>query len=157
MKFNNCQYTPKNRRGLSSLIGGLLLVLLMVPTFAVLGIVLNSQTDIVSTGREVADHALEKQQEDLVINTVSQLPAGFLQVNLTNNGQKQAEMFTIIILCIRELELNSHLILFHKLDLRAHIPPEKFLLEWIYEWAINYVITIGWSCNAYRNQVICTK
>jgi len=96
MKFNNCQYTHKKRRGLSSVVGILLFVALMVPTFGVLGIVLNSQTDIVSTGREVADTGLKKHQEDLVFNTVLQLPTGFLQVNLTNQGQNAAEMLTII-------------------------------------------------------------
>ncbi len=63
MKSKDYQYTPKNRRGLSSIIGALLFVVLMVATFSVLGIALNSQTDIVETSRDIADLGLKQQQE----------------------------------------------------------------------------------------------
>jgi len=96
MKFNNCQYTPKKRRGLATIVGALLFVVLVVGIFAVSGIALDSQTDIVTTSKDVADTGLKEQQEDFVYNSVLQLPAGFLQVNLTNQGQNSAEMFTII-------------------------------------------------------------
>jgi len=96
MKSKDYQYAPKNRRGLSSIVGALLFVVLMVATFSVLGIALNSQTDIVETSRDVADIGLKQQQEKFVFNAVQQVPTGFLQVNLTNQGQNVAEMFTLV-------------------------------------------------------------
>ena len=62
MKFKDCQYSKK-RRGLSTIVGALLFVVLMVATFSVLGIALNSQTEIATTSRDVADMDLKKQQE----------------------------------------------------------------------------------------------
>jgi len=67
MKSKNCRFNPKKRRGLSSVIGALLFVVLMVATFSVLGIALNTQTDIVSTARDVSDIDLKKQQEDFIV------------------------------------------------------------------------------------------
>jgi hypothetical protein len=69
----------------------------MVATFAVLGVALDSQTEIVDTGRIVADTGLKKQQENFVINTIVQLPSESLQVNVTNLGPNPAEIFTIVI------------------------------------------------------------
>ena len=96
MTFKNLQFISKKRRGLSSIVGALLFVVLMVATFSVLGVALNSQTDIASTSRDVAAKDLEKQQEKFTLNNIVQLPGGFLQVNMTNQGQNSAEMFTII-------------------------------------------------------------
>jgi len=95
MKFKDCQYSKK-RRGLSTIVGALLFVVLMIATFSVLGIALNTQTEIVSTSRDVADIDLKKQQEKFVFNAAQQLPGDFLQVNLTNQGQNAAEMFTLV-------------------------------------------------------------
>jgi len=95
MKFKNI--TTK-RRGLSSIVGALLFVVLMVSAFAVIGVALDSQTDIASTGRDVAAKDLEKQQESFVFNSVQQgpNPADYLEIELTNTGQNTAEMFTVI-------------------------------------------------------------
>jgi archaellum component FlaF (FlaF/FlaG flagellin family) len=87
----------QKRRGLSSIVGALLFVVLMVATFAVLGVALDSQTEIVDTGRIVADTGLKKQQENFVINTIVQLPSDSLQVNVTNLGPNPTEIFTIVI------------------------------------------------------------
>jgi len=97
MKSKDYQYTPKNRRGLSSIVGALLFVVLMVATFSVLGIALNSQTNIASTGRDVADLNLKQQQEDFVINSILQESGELLVINATNKGQNVAEIFTIVI------------------------------------------------------------
>jgi len=97
MKFIACNFTTKNRRGLSSVVGALLFVVLMVATFSVLGIALNTQTDIVSTARDVSEKDLKKLKEDFVINSVIQNPGDVLQINATNKGQNAAEMFTLII------------------------------------------------------------
>jgi hypothetical protein len=88
---------PQRRRGLSSIVGALLFVVLMVAAFAVLGVALDSQTDIVDTGRIVADTGLKKQQENFAINTIVQLPGESLQVNVTNLGQNPTEIFTLVI------------------------------------------------------------
>jgi len=97
MKYKNCQFYPKKRRGLSSVIGALLFVVLMVATFSVLGIALNTQTDIVSIARDVSGTDLKKQQEEFVIAAILQKPAESLQVNVTNKGQNPVEIFTMII------------------------------------------------------------
>jgi len=80
MKFIACNFTTKNRRGLSSVVGALLFVVLMVATFSVLGIALNTQTDIVSTARDVSEKDLKKLKEDFVINSVIQNPGDVLQL-----------------------------------------------------------------------------
>jgi archaellum component FlaF (FlaF/FlaG flagellin family) len=97
MKFKGCNLTLRKRRGLSSVVGALLFVVLMVATFAVLGVALNSQTEIVSTGRDVADTGLKKQQEKFSINSITQLSGESLQVNVTNKGQNPSEIFTLVI------------------------------------------------------------
>ena len=71
MKTKNCNFVIK-RRGLSSIVGALIFVVLMVATFAVLGVALDSQTDIVDVSRDVADLGLKKQQESFQINSVRQ-------------------------------------------------------------------------------------
>ena len=97
MKINDYQFRAKKRRGLSSVVGALLFVVLMVATFAVLGVALDSQTNIVDISRQVADTGLKKQQEKFTINTIVQLPSTSLQVNVTNKGQNPAEIFTLVI------------------------------------------------------------
>jgi hypothetical protein len=72
----NKTFVSQKRRGLSSIVGALLFVVLMVAAFAVLGVALDSQTDIVDTGRIVADTGLKKQQENFRINSIVQLPSG---------------------------------------------------------------------------------
>ena len=96
MKSKYYQYTPKNRRGLSSIVGALLFVVLMVATFSVLGIALTSQTDIVQTSRDVSNLGLKQQQEDFTINSILQESGEFLEINATNRGQNAAEIFTMI-------------------------------------------------------------
>jgi len=96
MKSKVCQFTPKKRRGLSSVVGALLFVVLMVATFSVLGVALNSQTDIVSTSRDIADIGLKKQQEAFDLISINQPLSENLEVSLINNGQNAAEMFTLI-------------------------------------------------------------
>ena len=87
----------QKRRGLSSIVGALLFVVLMVAAFAVLGVALDSQTDIVDTGRVVADSGLKKQQEKFKVDTIVQLPGDSLQVNITNLAQNPTEIFTLVI------------------------------------------------------------
>jgi len=97
MKSKDYQYTPKNRRGLSSIVGALLFVVLMVATFSVLGVALNSQTDIVATSRDVADLGLKQQQEDFIISNIVQPVADDLEVEVLNLGQNPTEIFTLVI------------------------------------------------------------
>ena len=78
MKLKDCQYTTKNRRGLSSIVGALFFVVLMVSAFSMFGLVLQSQSDMGETARIVANAELKAQQEDFVLNSVQQLAGGFL-------------------------------------------------------------------------------
>jgi hypothetical protein len=55
---------PKNRRGLSSVVGALFFTVLMVAGFSVLSLALDAQTDIVTTQRIVSDIEIKKQQEE---------------------------------------------------------------------------------------------
>jgi hypothetical protein len=87
----------KKRRGLSSIVGALIFVVLMVATFAVLGVALDSQTDIVDVSRDVADAGLKKQQEAFQINTVTQGPGENLSVEVKNKGQNPTEIFTMVL------------------------------------------------------------
>jgi hypothetical protein len=96
MTFKTLQFPIKKRRGLSSIVGALLFVVLMVATFAVLSVALESQTEIVETSRVVADNDLKKQKEDFRVSSALQLPGDFLQVNATNLDPKQpSEIFTM--------------------------------------------------------------
>jgi hypothetical protein len=97
MKSRDSRFIPKKRRGLSSIVGALIFVVLMVATFAVLGVALDSQTDIVDTSRDVADTGLKKQLEAFQINSVVQNPGQSLKVEAKNKGQNPTEIFTMII------------------------------------------------------------
>jgi hypothetical protein len=68
----------------------------MVSAFSMFGLVLETQSDMGETARIVANAELKAQQEDFVLNSVQQLPGGFLKVELTNQGQNVAEMFTLV-------------------------------------------------------------
>ena len=102
MKSKNCQFNPKKRRGLSSVVGALLFVVLMVATFSVLGIALNTQTDIVSTARDVSDIDLKKQQEEFGIG-VSTNSTEFLSIDVNNVGQNPVEIFTVVMTNITDV------------------------------------------------------
>jgi len=95
MKSKNFQSYPKKRRGLSSVVGALLFVVLMVATFSVLGIALNTQTDIVSTARDVSAKDLKKQQEEFGIG-LSTNGTEFLSIDVNNVGQNPVEIFTVV-------------------------------------------------------------
>jgi flagellin-like protein len=69
VKFKDYQFTPKNRRGLSSVVGALLFVVLMVSAFSMFGIALDNQGGMAKTAKIVANADLKKQQEDFTINS----------------------------------------------------------------------------------------
>ena len=98
MKFENYRFTPKKRRGLSSIVGALLFVVLMVATFSVLSVALTTQTDIASTSRDVAARDLAKQQEDFTMasQTNALLPPE-LTVNVDNDAKNPLEIFSLVI------------------------------------------------------------
>ena len=98
MKF---KILGSKRRGLSSIVGALLFVVLMVSTFAVLGVALTAQTDIASTGRDVAASDLKKQQEDfrIDVSTDSPIPPNpaELFIAVENNGPNTIEISTVVV------------------------------------------------------------
>ena len=53
--LNEIQFFPRNRRGLSSVVGALFFTVFMVAGFSVLSLALDAQTDIVTTQRMVTD------------------------------------------------------------------------------------------------------
>jgi len=96
MKSPDYQYTKK-RRGLSTIVGALLFVVLMVSTFSVLAIALTTQTEIVETSRAVAATGLKLQQENFIISNIVQPVADDLEVEILNQGQNPTEIFTLVI------------------------------------------------------------
>jgi hypothetical protein len=102
----NKSVVSQKRRGLSSIVGALLFVVLMVAAFAVLGVALDSQTDIVDTGRIVADTGLKKQQEKFVVDNIVQAPGDHLQIHLRNTGNNPTEIFTLIMTNSSDIENN---------------------------------------------------
>ena len=68
----------------------------MVAAFAVLGVALDTQTEIVDTSRQVADTSLKKQQEKFSM-FVGTDPFPILDIEINNQGQNPVEIFTLII------------------------------------------------------------
>ena len=96
LKCKNFQFTPKNRRGLSSVVGALLFVVLMVSAFSMLGIALDYQGEMGATAKLVATADLKKQQEDFNINIFTDSNQ-LLIVDVINKGQNAVEIPTLII------------------------------------------------------------
>jgi len=97
MNFKDCQFEPKNRRGLSSVIGGLIFAILMVSGFSMFGVVLEYQGDMGQTAKIVANADLKKQQEDFKINIYANPPNQLLTVDVENVGPNHVEIPTLII------------------------------------------------------------
>jgi hypothetical protein len=82
---------PKNRRGLSSVVGALFFTILMVSGFSVLSLALDAQTDIVTTQRMISDIEIKKQQEQFgVLASVDE--NDLLSVSIQNQGQYPVEI-----------------------------------------------------------------
>ncbi len=91
MKFKDHQFTPK-RRGLSTIVGGLIFVVLMVSAFSMFGAVLETQSDMGETARIVANANLAQQQEDFTINVYTDSNQ-LLTADVKNIGQNHVEIF----------------------------------------------------------------
>ena len=97
MNSKTNSFLPKNRRGLSSVVGALFFTVLMIAGFSVLSLALDAQTDIVTTQRFVSDIEIKKQQEDFRI-LVSTNPSDILSVSVNNLGQNPVEISNIWIM-----------------------------------------------------------
>ena len=84
-------FQPKNRRGLSSIVGALFFTVLMVAGFSVLSLALDAQTDIVTTQRIISDIEIKKQQEQFGV-LVSTDTNDYLNVSINNQGQNPVEI-----------------------------------------------------------------
>jgi len=88
---------PKNRRGLSSVVGALFFTILMVSGFSVLSLALDAQTDIVTTQRMISDIEIKKQQEQFgVLASVD--GNDILNVSIQNQGQYPVEISSMWII-----------------------------------------------------------
>jgi len=96
MKLKDCQYTTKNRRGLSSIVGALFFMVLMVSAFSMLGLALQYQGDMSETARIVANANLSQQQEDYKINIYTDSNQ-LLTVDVNNVEQNVVEIFSLVI------------------------------------------------------------
>jgi len=97
MNPKTASFLPKNRRGLSSVVGALFFTVLMIAGFSVLSLALDAQTDIVTTQRFVSDIEIKKQQEDFRI-LISTDPSNVLSVSVNNLGQNPVEISNIWIM-----------------------------------------------------------
>ena len=87
-------FMPKNRRGLSSVVGALFFTVLMIAGFSVLSLALDAQTDIVTTQRMVSDVEIKKQQEEFGV-LVSTDGNNMLNISVKNEGQNPVEISSI--------------------------------------------------------------
>ncbi|MCV0400772.1 MAG: hypothetical protein K5777_02135 [Nitrosopumilus sp.] len=94
MNFRKSPFIPKNRRGLSSVVGALFFTVLMIAGFSVLSLALDAQTDIVTTQRMVSDIEIKKQQEEFGV-LVSTDANDILNVSINNQGQNPVEITSI--------------------------------------------------------------
>jgi len=85
---------PKNRRGLSSVVGALFFTVLMIAGFSVLSLALDAQTDIVTTQRIVSDIEIKKQQEEFGV-LISTDANDILDVSIHNQGQNPVEITSV--------------------------------------------------------------
>jgi len=97
MKFKDCQFEPKNRRGLATVVGGLIFIILMVSAFSMFGLALEYQGDMGQTAKIMANADLKKQQEDFKINIYANPPNQLLTVDVENVGPNHVEIHTLII------------------------------------------------------------
>ena len=94
MNLKKSIFMPKNRRGLSSVVGALFFTVLMIAGFSVLSLALDAQTDIVTTQRIVSDIEIKKQQEQFGILASSD-GNDFLNLSINNQGQNPVEISSI--------------------------------------------------------------
>lgn len=90
-------FSPKNRRGLSSVVGALFFTVLMIAGFSVLSLALDAQTDIVTTQRIVSDIEIKKQQETFSV-FASTDANDILNVSINNQGQNPVEITSVWII-----------------------------------------------------------
>ena len=99
---------PK-RRGLSSIVGGMIFVVLMVAAFAAISLAINYQSDIVTTGNDVAADDLKKQQENFDIVVFTQPPdsgQAELRIQVKNKGSNTVEISNVVVAEITDFNNN---------------------------------------------------
>ncbi len=94
MNLKRSTLQPQNRRGLSSVVGALFFVILMIAGFSVLSLALDAQTDIVTTQRIVSEIEIKKQQEQFGV-FASTDGNNLLSVSVDNQGQNPVEISSI--------------------------------------------------------------
>ncbi len=92
MRFNF-----SNRKGLSTIVGGLLFTILMIAGFSVMSLALDAQTDIVNTQRMMSDVELKKQQENFAVAAYTDASED-LQISINNKGQNPLEISSVWII-----------------------------------------------------------
>jgi len=105
MKFKTSLQTKK-RRGLSTVVGALIFVVLMISAFSMLGLTLQTQSDMAQTAKLVANADLKKQQEDFSMDAYADNgnPA-VLTIDVETLGQNPVEIFSLVI--TEETDING--------------------------------------------------
>jgi len=94
MNLKRSTLRSQNRRGLSSVVGALFFVILMIAGFSVLSLALDAQTDIVTTQRILSDIEIKKQQEEFGVSAYT-YGGNLLNVTVNNQGQNPVEISSI--------------------------------------------------------------
>jgi len=106
MKLKDFQYSPKKRRGLSTVVGALIFVVLLVSASSMFGLALQTQSEMTQTAKIVANADLKKQQEDFSMDayTDNGNPA-VLTIDVEALGQNPVEIFSLVI--TEETDING--------------------------------------------------
>jgi len=83
----NSKTFPRKRRGISTIVGSLIFLVLMVSGFSMLTLALDIQIDLVDVQRLVSDNEIKKNQEKFAIAASTDVNS-LLQVHVNNLGKK---------------------------------------------------------------------
>ena len=100
MKSFNTRHLPKKRRGLGTIVGGLIFVVLLVSALSMFGAVLDTQQNQGETANIVANADLKKQQESFKLNVFTDTPVAGqaeLHIEVRNEGQNPVEISTVVV------------------------------------------------------------
>jgi len=87
----NSKIYPKKRRGISTVVGTLIFLVLMISGFSMLTLALDTQIDLVDTQRLVSDSEIKKNQEKFAIAASTDV-ASLLQIHVNNLGKNPVEI-----------------------------------------------------------------
>jgi len=86
------------RRGLSTIVGGLIFLILMTSAFSTFFIAFDVQKDTINTHRAISKDMLQKTQEQFSISTSTDPDNNLLEIQVKNEGQNPVQISNIWII-----------------------------------------------------------